>query len=158
MIENLRELLGNLSRGYRAKTISERELEHRLLERISYELDQKEMDRAIWLKAFSEAEADESKAKALYIRHRLRRLQDEVSVIQLKDASERATTYRQVQLKEREERAQERKRKESENREQFLSNLSSMLMVCFILLATAATSFFIFYQIFMYFGVQSPLP
>lgn len=78
MIDHLKELFRQASDEFKRQQISERELEHRLLELISDEIDNGEMDRGTWLKAFSESEGSNDKAQALYIRYRLQRLTDEI--------------------------------------------------------------------------------
>lgn len=83
MLDNMQQFLRGLAENYRKNEIDQRELEHSLLEIIAAEIDENQLDRAVWLKAFSEAQADEPKAKALYIKFRKERLMDQVTAVSM---------------------------------------------------------------------------
>lgn len=87
MIHGFQNILNDLSDKIKASEIGKRELEHRLLELIAVEIDKDELDRATWLKAFSEAGGSREKAEALYIKHRLQRLLDQLGVLEMASKS-----------------------------------------------------------------------
>lgn len=98
MIDNLQSFLSGLADNYRTSEIDKRELEHRLLELIADEIDNNTVDRATWLKAFSEAEADERRSKALYIKYRRERLMDQIVTLEIK--TKQAHQWRQQGTKD----------------------------------------------------------
>jgi len=55
--------------------------EEEIYELISQEIDNDEKKKGLWTKAFSEAEGDENKAKALYIKYRFYQIQDGLTVV-----------------------------------------------------------------------------
>jgi hypothetical protein len=147
MIDDLRDLLGNLSKAYRAKNISERDLEHRLLEIISHELQHQKMDNPTWLKAFSEAEGNDSKAKAYYIRYRLRRLHDDVLLAQMAEHTERSAN-RVKAVEETQRLAKERRKREAAVEREKSLRAGRFILFFLIILGTGVLSFLVFFHLF----------
>lgn len=108
MLDNLQQFLTGLADNYRANEIDKREIEHRILEAIADEIDNNSLDRATWLKAFSEAEADDAKAKALYIKYRKERLLDQLDAIHIQLKRENGRRQQQAKEAQRQNAAAER--------------------------------------------------
>lgn len=90
MISQLQSIADNLLDAFAKHQLSARELEHQLLELIAMEIQQKQLDRATWVKAYSEAEGNRARTEAVYIKLRLRRLMDKVRSAQLNSREVRA--------------------------------------------------------------------
>lgn len=61
---------------HKPEGLSDRLLEDRLYEMTILEIESGTLDKSAEARALEEAEGDETKAKALYIKHRVRRLRD----------------------------------------------------------------------------------
>jgi len=96
MIEDLQRVLGEISDKVAARKINERELEDRLLELIGSELENKQYDESSWLRAFSDAEGNNERAKALYVKYRLRRMKDQVARRQMESNAQLAAQSKEI--------------------------------------------------------------
>ena len=69
--------------------LSDRLAEDRLYEVVAEEIDRREYDPVSKLKALEEAKGDEQVAKAIYARHRVRRLKDLAAEYEIIQAAEK---------------------------------------------------------------------
>lgn len=145
---SINQLLSDLSDKFKSREIDKRELEHRLLQLIAVEIDEDQLDRATWLKAFSEAEGHSDKSKAFYVKLRLQRMLDQIASLQMQS--------RQTRMDRETNRAQGQKYDESSRsapmRGQAINGRPdgrpNSLGMSFLLLFCLIASFGVFYFIF----------
>jgi len=76
------------------RSLSERLAEDKIYERVMMELENDQLDAVAKAKAFEEAEGDSQKARALYIKHRVRRIRDLALQYEIWVAQEKARNER----------------------------------------------------------------
>ena len=82
--------------------LSDRLAEDRLYEVVAAEIDRREYDPVSKLRALEEAKGDEQVAKAIYARHRVRRLKDLAAEYEIIQATERMEAEKRRKEKEEE--------------------------------------------------------
>lgn len=88
------------------RSLSERLVEDRIYEKVIAEVENDELDAVAKAKAFEEAEGDSQKARALYIKHRVRRIRDLAAEYEIWLQQESAR--REYMIKEKKKRAHHR--------------------------------------------------
>lgn len=132
----INQLLSDLSDKLRSREIDKRELEHRLLQAIAVEIDEDQMDRATWLKAFSESEGNADKTKALYVKLRLQRLLDQIAFLEMQSRQKNVPQRKSEPLREQAIYAAPIERSDS---------LGFNLLLILCLLGSFAAFYFIFH-------------
>ena len=65
------------------QNLSGRQAEDLLYNLVMAEISEDDLDPVAWAKAFEEAEGEEQRSKALYLKHRIRRIKDDILAVEL---------------------------------------------------------------------------
>jgi hypothetical protein len=113
----------------RGETIDKSFMDQRFYDQVAAEIESRQLDKGVWVRAFSEASGDDTKAKAVYIALRVAQLEAEARAAQVAKQAEEAEAKAHAQ--------EELRKKQRENRhwtqEPILWIIAVMLM--FLLLA-----------------------
>lgn len=97
-----------------------KEVEHKLYEKASIDIENNDIDKGVWTKAFSKAGGDEVKQKAIYIELMVEHYRDEIrageeiaKVLATKAEKEKERQW-QEEIKRKEKQEEERKIREEE--------------------------------------------
>ena len=95
-----------------ADRLISKEVEHKLYEKASIDIENNDIDKGVWTKAFTKADGDEVKQKAVYIELMVEHYRDEIRA-----GEEIAKVLATKAEKEKEKQEEERKIREEEEEE-----------------------------------------
>ena len=138
-----------------------KEVEHKLYEKASIDIENNDIDKGVWTKAFSKAGGDEVKQKAIYIELMVEHYRDEIRAgeeiakVLATEAEKAKERQRQEEILRQERAEEERKAREEAERiriraEQWDSDTESSteenIIIGFIVIIIIMTLFVLFKQ------------